>query len=85
MNTTENWKDRDMTRREILIVIFFLTLPIFIIGLLTIAGIILAVMPREQTRRFRRYVGSIVMRQWEVGSNLSSVIYSWLWQKGNGH
>jgi hypothetical protein len=74
-----------MTKREIGLVIIFLTLPIFFIGCLTIAALILALIPRDQTRELRRQLGAIVMRQWEVGSNLSSIAYGWLWQKGNGH
>lgn len=74
-----------MTKREIGIVIILLTLPIFLIGCLTIAALILALIPREHTRQLRRQLGAIVMRQWEVGSNVSAIIYGWLWQKGNGH
>jgi hypothetical protein len=82
---TETWGNEKMTRREAFIVVGFLLFPIFAIGCLTIAALILVLIPREYTRRLRRALGSIVMRQWEVGSNLSSIAYGWLWQKGNGH
>lgn len=74
-----------MTRREMLIVVSFLTLPIFLIGLLTIVGLIIGLMPREQTRQLRRRLAGFTMWQWSQGSRISAIIHQWLWARGNGH
>lgn len=73
-----------MTRREAGIVIGFALLPIFAIGLLTIAAVVLAILPREHTRQLRRKLASFVMWQWVKGMKISRIAHDWLWSEGNG-
>lgn len=74
-----------MTRRECLIVILFLSLPVFLIGLLVIAALVIAVMPRHHTQQLRRKLAKLVMWQWVKGMKVSRVAHDLLWSEGNGH
>lgn len=74
-----------MTRREAGIVVIFLAAPIFIIGLLVVIALIVAVMPREQTRQLRHKLSKGNLWQWSKHGRLSAVIHGWLWKNGNGH
>lgn len=73
-----------MTRREAFIVVFFLTLPIFVIGTLTLAALFVALMPRERTRQLRRRLATVVMWQWLKNMKLSKFAHDLLWDQGNG-
>lgn len=73
-----------MTRREGLIVISFLIFPVFVFGLLAIAALILALLPRPYTRQIRRNLAKVVMWQWIKNMKLSRFFHDLLWNSGNG-
>lgn len=73
-----------MTRREAFIVVCFLAFPVFIIGLLTIAALIMTILPREHTQQLRRRLAGFVMWQWIKGMKISRIAHDWLWSEGNG-
>lgn len=81
----KKWGDERMTRREAGIVSLFLALPIFVIGCLTILALIIAVIPREQTRQLRLRLAKLVMWQWIKSMKVSRIAHDWLWSEGNGH
>lgn len=73
-----------MTRRECLIVILILSLPVFLIGLATIAALIIAIMPRHHTQQLRRRLAKLIMWQWVKGMKISRIAHDLLWDAGNG-
>lgn len=73
-----------MTRREAGIVALFLAFPILAIGCLTILALVIAIAPREQTRRLRLKLARLVMWQWIKSMKVSRIAHDWLWNEGNG-
>src|SRR5262245_277866 len=72
-----------MTRTEIILMAIIL-LPWLPVTCLSGIALIVAIMPREHTRRLRHKLARFVLWQWLKGSVLSSILHDWLWREGNG-